>query len=95
MDAVKTGFSKFPGSLGAAVEEGKVPGHASGQEGQEEFILRPWRSVRSLAKSEASSIVVLTGCCLSIVLKLPCAFEAFYFEAYEEKPSFWTRIVFL
>lgn len=45
MDAVKTGFSKFPGSLGAAVEEGKVPGHASGQEGQEEFILRPWRSV--------------------------------------------------
>jgi hypothetical protein len=46
VDAVKTGFSKFPGSLGAAVEEGKVPGHASGQEGQPEFMLTETRDTR-------------------------------------------------
>lgn len=85
MDAVKTGFSKFPGSLGAAVEEGKVPEHASGQEGQAEFILTETLEISgSRAKSEASLIVVLTSCCVSVV---PCAFEAFYFDAYEKKAS--------
>lgn len=95
MDAVKTGFSKFPGSLGAAVEEGKVPGHASDQEGRAEleFILTETLEICvSLAESEASLIVVLTSCWVSVV---PCAFEAFYFDAYEKKHWFWTRIVFL
>lgn len=89
------GCSKFPGSLGAAVEEGKVPGHASGQEGQREFLLTETAEIYgSLAKSEASLIIVLKRCCLSIVLKLPCAFQAFYFDAYEKKQS-CDKIVFL
>lgn len=87
MDAVKTGFSKFPGSLGAAVEEGKVPGYASGQEGQPEFIPETGEIRGSLPKSEALLIIVYKSCCLSIVLKLPCAFQAVYFDAYEKKHS--------
>lgn len=75
------------------MKEGEVPGHASGQEGQAEFILTETLEIcGSLAKSEASLIVVLTSCCVSVV---PCAFQAFYFDAYEKKHSFWTRIVFL
>lgn len=66
MDAVKTSFSKFPGSLGAAVEEGKVPGHASGQEGQPEFTLIETVEIHgSLPESEASLIIVYKSCCLS------------------------------
>lgn len=55
----------------------------------------PRREIRgSLAKSEASLIIVLKSCSLSIVLKLACAFQAFYFDAYEKK-RLCDKIVFL